>query len=58
MSITRFVPRANRIGLSGKDRQRRTVAVIGNGIIGHGVAQVFGMAGIGVVMIGRSRPHS
>jgi len=33
--------------------QCSTVAVIGNGIIGHGVAQVFGMAGIGVVMIGR-----
>src|SRR5438105_9506863 len=30
-----------------------TVAVIGNGIIGHGVAQVFAMAGIPVVMIGR-----
>ena len=29
------------------------VGVIGNGIIGHGVAQVFAMAGIGVVMIGR-----
>jgi 3-hydroxyacyl-CoA dehydrogenase len=38
-----------------KDRQRRTVAVTGNGIVGHGVAQVFGMAGIGVVMIGHSR---
>lgn len=30
-----------------------TVAVIGNGIIGHGVAQVFAMAGKQVVMIGR-----
>jgi hypothetical protein len=38
--------------VSDKDRQCKTVAVIGNGIIGHGVAQVFGMAGIGVVMIG------
>jgi 3-hydroxyacyl-CoA dehydrogenase len=38
-----------------KDRQRRTVAVTGNGIVGHGVPQVFGMAGIGVVMIGHSR---
>jgi 3-hydroxyacyl-CoA dehydrogenase len=43
--------RANRRVFSDKDRQRRTVAVIGNGIIGHGVAQVFGTAGIGVVMI-------
>ncbi|WP_119420824.1 3-hydroxyacyl-CoA dehydrogenase family protein [Desertibaculum subflavum] len=32
----------------------KTVAVIGNGIIGHGVAQVFAMAGRKVVMIGRS----
>jgi len=31
-----------------------TVAVIGNGIIGHGVAQVFAAAGRSVVMIGRS----
>lgn len=31
-----------------------TVAVIGNGIIGHGIAQVFAMAGTPVVMIGRS----
>ena len=30
------------------------VAVIGNGIIGHGVAQVFAMAGTAVTMIGRS----
>jgi hypothetical protein len=35
------------MGFSDEDRQRRTVAMIGNGIIGHGVAQVFGMAGIG-----------
>lgn len=34
----------------------RTVAVIGNGIIGHGIAQVFATAGIGVVMIGRAKP--
>jgi 3-hydroxybutyryl-CoA dehydrogenase len=33
-----------------------TVAVIGNGIIGHGVAQVFAMAGKRVVMIGRAKP--
>ena len=32
----------------------RLVAVIGNGIIGHGVAEVFASAGINVVMIGRS----
>jgi len=31
-----------------------TIAVIGNGIIGHGVAQVFAMAGRRVVMIGRA----
>ena len=30
-----------------------TVAVIGNGIIGHGIAQVFAMAGKRVKMIGR-----
>src|SRR5690348_2069978 len=35
--------------------QCSTVAVIGNGIIGHGVAQVFAMAGIRVVMIGRQQ---
>jgi 3-hydroxybutyryl-CoA dehydrogenase len=33
-----------------------TVAVIGNGIIGHGIAQVFAMAGKQVVMIGRAKP--
>jgi 3-hydroxybutyryl-CoA dehydrogenase len=31
-----------------------TVAVIGNGIIGHGVSQVYAVAGKDVVMIGRS----
>jgi 3-hydroxybutyryl-CoA dehydrogenase len=31
-----------------------TLAVIGNGIIGHGVAQVYAVAGKDVVMIGRS----
>lgn len=31
------------------------VAVIGNGIIGHGVAQIFAMAGKSVVLIGRNR---
>ena len=34
--------------------QLNTVAVIGNGIIGHGIAQVFAMAGRNVVMIGRA----
>lgn len=34
-------------------RSLDTVAVVGNGIIGHGVAQVFAMAGSNVVMIGR-----
>ncbi len=33
---------------------RIPVAVIGNGIIGHGVAQIFATAGHSVVMIGRS----
>lgn len=31
-----------------------TVAVIGNGIIGHGIAQVFAMSGTAVVLVGRS----
>jgi len=31
------------------------VAVIGNGIIGHGVAQIFAMAGRPVILIGRNR---
>ena len=31
----------------------QTVAVLGNGIIGHGIAQVFAAAGRSVVMIGR-----
>nr|WP_298687554.1 3-hydroxyacyl-CoA dehydrogenase family protein [uncultured Dongia sp.] len=34
---------------------REKIAVIGNGIIGHGVAQVFASAGHPVVMIGRNR---
>jgi len=33
---------------------RERIAVIGNGIIGHGTAQVFAMAGHPVTMIGRS----
>ena len=32
------------------------VAVVGNGIIGHGVAQIFATAGYAVQMIGRRRP--
>ena len=32
-----------------------TVAVIGNGIIGHGIAQIFAAAGRSVVMIGRNQ---
>ncbi len=32
----------------------KTVAIIGNGIIGHGMAQIFAMAGKNVTMIGRS----
>ena len=31
-----------------------TLAVIGNGIIGHGIAQVFAVAGYDVRMIGRN----
>ncbi len=34
-------------------RALKTVAVIGNGIIGHGIAQIFAAAGKDVVMIGR-----
>lgn len=34
----------------------KAVAVIGNGIIGHGIAQVFAMARKDVVLIGRSEP--
>src|SRR5207244_6764712 len=30
------------------------VGVIGNGIIGHGVAQIFAAAGVRVTMVGRS----
>jgi 3-hydroxybutyryl-CoA dehydrogenase len=33
-----------------------TVAVIGNGIIGHGVAQIFAVAGTPVRLIGRRQP--
>lgn len=36
-------------------RSLKTVAVIGNGIIGHGVAQVFAAAGKNAIMIGRSK---
>src|SRR4051812_32051807 len=34
----------------------RTVAVIGNGIIGHGVAEIFAAGGWQVQLIGRSPP--
>jgi 3-hydroxybutyryl-CoA dehydrogenase len=37
-------------------QQCSTVAVIGNGIIGHGVAQIFAMAGREVRLIGRAEP--
>jgi 3-hydroxybutyryl-CoA dehydrogenase len=33
----------------------KTVAVIGNGIIGHGIAQIFAAAGSRVVLIGRNQ---
>jgi len=36
-------------------RSLTKVAIIGNGIIGHGMAQVFAAAGKNVVMIGRSK---
>lgn len=34
-------------------KELKTVAVIGNGLIGHGVAQVFAVAGKNVILIGR-----
>jgi 3-hydroxybutyryl-CoA dehydrogenase len=37
--------------------QLQTVAIIGNGLIGHGVAQVFAAAGVEVRLVGR-RPES
>src|SRR5438270_14052497 len=40
-------------GMAAPDRLQ-TVAVIGNGIIGHGVSQVLAMAGKDVRMIGRN----
>jgi 3-hydroxyacyl-CoA dehydrogenase len=36
--------------------ENRHIAVVGNGIIGHGVAEVFAKAGWSVSLIGRSRP--
>jgi len=35
--------------------QLRTLAVIGNGIIGHGIAEVFASAGTDVILVGRSK---
>lgn len=35
-------------------REPETIAVVGNGIIGHGIAQIFAMAGVNVVLIGKS----
>ena len=37
-----------------RKRSARTIAVIGNGIIGHGIAEIFAMAGWQVRLIGRS----
>src|SRR5258706_5486368 len=37
------------------NQQKPLVAVIGNGIMGHGIAEVFATAGHDVVLIGRSR---
>jgi len=36
------------------DLKLRTVAVIGNGIIGHGIAEVFASSGTNVILIGRN----
>jgi 3-hydroxybutyryl-CoA dehydrogenase len=41
--------------MTGRDIDR-TIAVIGNGIIGHGIAEIFAGAGWQVRLIGRSRP--
>ena len=41
--------------MSGRDIGR-TIAVIGNGIIGHGIAEIFAAAGWQVRLIGRSGP--
>ena len=38
-----------------KPGRLETVAVIGNGIIGHGIAQIFAAAGNRVIMIGRNQ---
>src|SRR5690348_2308864 len=41
--------------MTNDDKQAKTlVAVIGNGIMGHGIAEVFATAGHDVVLIGRS----
>jgi len=36
------------------DQKLRTIAVIGNGIIGHGIAEVFASSGVDTILIGRS----
>jgi 3-hydroxybutyryl-CoA dehydrogenase len=36
------------------DLKLRTIAVIGNGIIGHGIAEVFASSGTSVILIGRN----
>src|SRR5690348_6415561 len=36
------------------DLKLRTLAVIGNGIIGHGIAEVFASSGTSVILIGRN----
>jgi len=39
-----------------EEKQEKTlVAVIGNGIMGHGIAEVFATAGHNVVLIGRTQ---
>lgn len=38
----------------GRPQELKTVAVIGNGLMGHGISQVFAAAGKSVFMIGRS----
>lgn len=49
------MPAAIAVGGRMTPKSLTTVAIIGNGIIGHGIAQIFAMAGKNVVMIGRNK---
>ena len=49
------MPAAIAVGGRMTPKSLTTVAIIGNGIIGHGMAQIFAMAGKNVVMIGRNK---